>query len=129
MITSQPDQNETMTGRSSQPALERVRSPWLALERAAENLADLGIVLAGTLWFVIVFLSMPFGRAWQTGQEAFCYWIANLNSPYCPVRLGLAHRLRLLAGLPPGHAAAHASAVAAVHGDLDRPAHRSRSAT
>jgi hypothetical protein len=71
-----------MTGRSSRFALERVRAPWLALERAADNVADLGIVLAGTLWFVIVFLSMPFGRAWQTGQEAFCYWIANLNSPY-----------------------------------------------
>ncbi|MBI3748157.1 MAG: hypothetical protein HY262_04850 [Chloroflexi bacterium] len=70
-----------MTGRS-QPALARLRSPWLALERTAENLADLGVVFAGTLWFVVVFLAMPFGRVWQTGQEAFCYWIANLNSPY-----------------------------------------------
>jgi hypothetical protein len=71
-----------MTLPSRQLALERVRAPWLALERTADTVADLGIVLAGTLWFVIVFLSMPFGRAWQTGQEAFCYWIANLNSPY-----------------------------------------------
>lgn len=45
-------------------------------------MADLGIVFAGTAWFAIVFLSLPFGKAWQTGQEAFCYWIANLNSPY-----------------------------------------------
>lgn len=71
-----------MTGRLSQPVLARVRQPWLALERTAENLSDLGIVFAGTIWFVVVFLSLPFGRVWQTGQEAFCYWIANLNSPY-----------------------------------------------
>jgi hypothetical protein len=71
-----------MTGRSSQGIIARVRGSWLALERTADNLADLGVVFAGTIWFVIVFLSMPFGRAWQTGQEAFCYWIANLNSPY-----------------------------------------------
>lgn len=71
-----------MTGRASQLSLDRVRTPWLALARTADNLADLGVVLAGTIWFAIVFLSLPFGRAWQTGQEAFCYWIANLNSPY-----------------------------------------------
>ena len=71
-----------MIGRSRRHALARVRLPWPALERAAENIADLGVVLAGTIWFVVVFLSMPFGRVWQTGQEAFCYWIANLNSPY-----------------------------------------------
>jgi hypothetical protein len=71
-----------MTSRASQLLLVRVRSPWLALTRAADNMADIGVVLAGTIWFVIVFLSMPFGRVWQTGQEAFCYWIANLNSPY-----------------------------------------------
>jgi len=71
-----------MTSRASQLLLARVRSPWLALTRAADNLAEIGVVLAGTIWFVIVFLSMPFGRIWQTGQEAFCYWIANLNSPY-----------------------------------------------
>jgi hypothetical protein len=71
-----------MTGRPSQLVLARVRGPWLALERTADNVADLGVVFAGTIWFVIVFLSMPFGRVWQTGQEAFCYWIANLNSPY-----------------------------------------------
>ena len=70
-----------MTGRS-RLSLARVRSPWHAFERTAENVADLGVVIAGTLWFVVVFLSLPFGRVWQTGQEAFCYWIANLNSPY-----------------------------------------------
>jgi hypothetical protein len=70
------------TGRPSQLVLARVRATWLAIKRTAENLSDLGVVLAGTAWFVIVFLALPFGRAWQTGQEAFCYWIANLNSPY-----------------------------------------------
>jgi hypothetical protein len=62
--------------------LTRARAPWQRLERAGETIADLGSVLAGTLWFVVVFLSLPFGRAWQTGREAFCYWIANINSPY-----------------------------------------------
>ena len=68
-------------GLSNQLAFAR-RSPWLALERTGGSVADLGGVLAGTIWFAIVFLSLPFGRAWQTGQEAFCYWIANINSPY-----------------------------------------------
>jgi hypothetical protein len=71
-----------MTARSVSLPIARGRSLWLALQRSSENIADLGVVLAGTLWFVIVFLSVPFGRAWQTGQEAFCYWIANINSPY-----------------------------------------------
>ncbi len=71
-----------MTSRSSRLPLARVRGLLAILERVADDMADLGVVLAGTLWFVIVFLSMPFGRIWQTGQEAFCYWIANLNSPY-----------------------------------------------
>ena len=42
----------------------------------------MGGLLAIGMWFAIVALAAPFGRAWQTGQEAFCYWIANLNSPY-----------------------------------------------
>jgi len=71
-----------MSGLSNQVAVARVRSPWLALARTADSLADLGVVLAGTIWFAIVFLALPSGRVWQTGQEAFCYWIANLNSPY-----------------------------------------------
>lgn len=81
MSTAHSTRSEPMTGRPNLLAA-RVRGLWQALERTADNLADLGIVFAGTLWFVIVFLAMPFGRAWQTGQEAFCYWIANLNSPY-----------------------------------------------
>ena len=71
-----------MTSLPGQLLQAHVRRMLLALERTAEGMADLGVVLAGTLWFVIVFLSVPFGRVWQTGQEAFCYWIANLNSPY-----------------------------------------------
>ncbi len=71
-----------MTNLSAQLGAVRDRSPWLAIERAGENIADLGGVFAGSIWFAIVFMAMPFGRAWQTGQEAFCYWIANLYSPY-----------------------------------------------
>jgi hypothetical protein len=71
-----------MTNLSAQLDAVRDRSPWLAIERVGENIADLGGVFAGSIWFAIVFMAMPFGRAWQTGQEAFCYWIANLYSPY-----------------------------------------------
>ena len=42
----------------------------------------MGGLLAVGMWFAIVALAVPFGRTWRTGQEAFCYWIANLNSPY-----------------------------------------------
>jgi hypothetical protein len=79
---SRPGQHATMTSLSSPFAIARLRAPWLAIERAGENLADLGGVLASSIWFAIVFLAVPFGRAWRTGQEAFCYWIANLHSPY-----------------------------------------------
>jgi hypothetical protein len=45
-----------------------------------------GPVLGGSLalgmWLAIVILAMPSGRSWRTGQDAFCYWIANLDSPY-----------------------------------------------
>jgi hypothetical protein len=71
-----------MTSLSAQLAMARGRSPRLALSRTVDSLAGLGGVLAGTTWFAVVFLAVPFGRTWRTGQEAFCYWIANLNSPY-----------------------------------------------
>jgi hypothetical protein len=71
-----------MTDLSAQLTSPRDRSPWLLLSRTGENLAGMSGVLAGSIWFAIVFLAVPFGRTWQTGQEAFCYWIANLNSPY-----------------------------------------------
>jgi hypothetical protein len=71
-----------MTSQPAQLAIARYRSPWLALGRTADNLAGFGGVLAGTVWFAVVFLAVPFGRTLRTGQEAFCYWIANLNSPY-----------------------------------------------
>jgi hypothetical protein len=82
MSAAHTNRPERMISRPGEVAKARVRAPLLALERTADNLADIGPVLAGTIWFVIVFLSMPFGKVWQTGQEAFCYWIANLNSPY-----------------------------------------------
>jgi hypothetical protein len=39
------------------------------------------LVAAGT-WLMIVGLALPLGRQFRTGQEAFCYWIANLRVPY-----------------------------------------------
>jgi hypothetical protein len=71
-----------MTNLSAQLDIARDRSPWPAFERAGRDLPEFGAILAGGLWFAIIVLAVPFGRSWQTGQEAFCYWIANLNSPY-----------------------------------------------
>jgi hypothetical protein len=53
------------------PALSRLETPpWL------------GIVVAATLWGLIVVFSEPWGRAWGTGQDARCYWQATLADPY-----------------------------------------------
>jgi hypothetical protein len=45
--------------------------------------AEIGgwLVAAGT-WWLMVSLAAPLGRQLRTGQEAFCYWIANLTAPY-----------------------------------------------
>lgn len=51
--------------------------------RSRADLSGLaGLALAGGIWFAIVVLSVPFGQGWRTGQEAFCYWIADLSAPY-----------------------------------------------
>jgi Protein of unknown function (DUF2029). len=71
-----------MTDFSAQLAIARERSPWPAFDRSRAGLPALGGLLAGGIWLAIVILAEPFGRSWRTGQEAFCYWIANLNSPY-----------------------------------------------
>ena len=72
-----------MTDLSAQLAIARQRSPWPAFLRSRADLPGLGgWTLAGGIWFAIVVLSVPFGRSWRTGQEAFCYWIADLSVPY-----------------------------------------------
>jgi hypothetical protein len=71
-----------MTDLTAQLAIARRRSPWPAFSRSGADLVGLGGLLAGGVWLAVVALAEPFGRSWRTGQEAFCYWIANLNSPY-----------------------------------------------
>ncbi|MEA2609216.1 MAG: hypothetical protein QOJ75_1459 [Chloroflexota bacterium] len=71
-----------MTDLSAQLTIARERSPWLALARWRGELPVGGLTVAAGIWFAVVTLAVPFGRTWRTGQEAFCYWIANLNSPY-----------------------------------------------
>jgi hypothetical protein len=39
------------------------------------------LVAIGT-WLLMATLAQPVGRAFWTGQEAFCYWVANLRAPY-----------------------------------------------
>lgn len=39
------------------------------------------LVAIGT-WLLVVTLAMPLGRQLQTGQEAFCYWVASIHAPY-----------------------------------------------
>jgi hypothetical protein len=72
-----------MTDLSAQLAVDRQRSPWPAFLRSRADLPGLGgLTLAAGIWFAIVVLSVPFGRSWRTGQEAFCYWFADLSVPY-----------------------------------------------
>jgi hypothetical protein len=71
-----------MTDLSAQLAIARERSPWPAFSRSGRDLPGLGGLLAGGIWFAIVIMAVPLGRSWRTGQEAFCYWIANLHAPY-----------------------------------------------
>ena len=72
-----------MTDVSAPLAVARQRSPWPAISRSRPHLTGLtGLTLAAGIWFTVVVLAVPFGRSWRTGQEAFCYWIANLDVPY-----------------------------------------------
>jgi hypothetical protein len=71
-----------MTGLAAGLAIARGRSSWPAVSRPGGETRALGGLLAGGIWLAVVMLAEPFGRSWRTGQEAFCYWIANLNSPY-----------------------------------------------
>jgi hypothetical protein len=70
------------TGLAFARARFPARFPWLAFGLSPGGLLGNGWVLAGGIWLVIVALAEPLGRGWRTGQEAFCYWIANLHAPY-----------------------------------------------
>jgi hypothetical protein len=39
-------------------------------------------MVAAGAWLLLVSLAAPLGRGLRTGQEAFCYWVANLHAPY-----------------------------------------------
>ena len=41
-----------------------------------------GWLIAGGLWLAVVSLAVPLGRQLKTGQEAFCYWVASIHTPY-----------------------------------------------
>jgi hypothetical protein len=41
-----------------------------------------GWLVAGGTWLLVVALSTPLWRQLRTGQEAFCYWVANIHAPY-----------------------------------------------
>jgi hypothetical protein len=41
-----------------------------------------GWLIAGGMWLFVVSLAVPLGRQLKTGQEAFCYWVANIHAPY-----------------------------------------------
>ena len=71
-----------MTNPPTELALARERFPWMTLGRSRGGLLGNGWLLAGGIWLAIVALAEPLGRGWRTGQEAFCYWIANLHAPY-----------------------------------------------
>ena len=53
------------------PSLERLETP-----------AWVGITVALAAWALITVFSEPWGRAWGTGQDAYCYWQATFADPY-----------------------------------------------
>lgn len=59
------------------------RSIATALGQAPFSSSQLGgWLVAGGAWLLLVTLAQPLGRQLRTGQEAFCYWVASLHSPY-----------------------------------------------
>ena len=72
-----------MTDLSAPLAIGRSAGAWPAFSRLPVSRSELGglIVAVGT-WLVILSFASPLGRSLQTGQEAFCYWIASLAAPY-----------------------------------------------
>jgi hypothetical protein len=53
------------------PSLSRLETP-----------AGVGIAVALAAWLLITVFSEPWGRAWGTGQDAYCYWQATFADPY-----------------------------------------------
>jgi hypothetical protein len=54
-----------------------------AIARTWSSPAELaGWLTAIGMWALVLSLSQPIGRQLRTGQEAFCYWIANIHMPY-----------------------------------------------
>ena len=53
----------------------------LSLERL-ETPPWVGIAVAVVLWGLVVVFAEPWGRLWGTGQDARCYYQANLVDPY-----------------------------------------------
>jgi hypothetical protein len=72
-----------MSDLSGPLAIRRQRSIGTILAQAPFSASELGgWLVAGGAWIVLVTLAQPLGRQLRTGQEAFCYWVANLQSPY-----------------------------------------------
>jgi hypothetical protein len=57
------------------------RTPFLSIQRPTPTMLG-GLAVAGFAWLLIVMLAEPYGRAWGTGQDARCYWLPSLLSPY-----------------------------------------------
>jgi hypothetical protein len=47
-----------------------------------ETPPTVGLVVALTLWLLVVAFAEPWGRLWGTGQDARCYYQATLADPY-----------------------------------------------
>lgn len=73
----------SMSDLSSPLALRRDRSILSTLGLPPISSIEIGgWLVAGGVWLLIVSLAVPLGRRLQTGQEAFCYWIASIHAPY-----------------------------------------------
>jgi hypothetical protein len=59
------------------------RTPTAVAARVWRDHRELvGMVLAVVVWGAIVAFAEPWGRAWGTGQDAYCYWFPSLADPY-----------------------------------------------
>lgn len=72
-----------MSDLSAPLAIGRSAGAWSAFSRLAVSRLEVGgLVVAIGTWLIILTFATPVGRSLQTGQEAFCYWIASLAAPY-----------------------------------------------
>jgi hypothetical protein len=72
-----------MSDLTSPLAIRGGRSISTYLRPASYSTMEVGgwLVAFGT-WLLVVALALPMGRAVRTGQEAFCYWVASIHTPY-----------------------------------------------